>query len=38
MAGEDRRQLVGLPQDDQVTIVGRSLGSVAHEYRVPKGG
>jgi hypothetical protein len=38
VAGEDGRQLVGIPQDDQVAIAGRSLGSVAHEYRVPKGG
>jgi hypothetical protein len=38
VAGEDGRQLVGIPQDDQVAIVGRSLGSVAHEYRAPKGG
>jgi hypothetical protein len=38
MAGENRRQLVRIPQDDQVALVGRSLGSVAHEYRVPKGG
>jgi hypothetical protein len=38
VAGEDGRQLVGIPQDDQVAIVGRSHGSVAHEYRVPKGG
>jgi hypothetical protein len=37
VAGEDGRQLVGIPQDDQVAIVGRSHGSVAHEYRVPKG-
>ena len=38
VAGEDGRQLVRIPQDDQVAIVGRSLGGVAHEYRVPKGG
>jgi hypothetical protein len=35
VAGEDGRQLVRVPQDDQVVIVGRSPGSVAHEYRVP---
>jgi hypothetical protein len=38
VAGEDGRQLVGLPQDDQVAIVGRSLGCVSHNYRVPQGG
>jgi hypothetical protein len=38
VAGEDGRQLVGTPQDDQVALVGHSLRDVAHEYRVPKGG
>jgi hypothetical protein len=38
VAGEDGRQFVGIPQDDQVATVSRSLGSVAHEYRAPKGG
>jgi hypothetical protein len=38
VAGEDGRQLVRIPQDDQIPIVGRSLGGVAHEYRAPKGG
>jgi hypothetical protein len=36
VAGEDGRQLVGVIQDDQVLIVSRSLGGVAHKYRVPK--
>jgi hypothetical protein len=38
MAGEDGRQLVRIPQDDQVALVGRGLGSVARDYRVPKRG
>ena len=38
VAGEDGRQLVGVIQDDQVAIVGRSLRDVAHEYRALKGG
>jgi hypothetical protein len=38
MAGEDRRQLVGVPQDDKVATVSRSLGNVAYQSRAPKGG
>jgi hypothetical protein len=38
MPGEDRRHLVGVPQDDKVATVSRSLGSVAYQYRAPKGG
>ena len=38
MAGEDGRQLVGLPQDDQAAIVGRSVSEIALGYRTPQRG
>jgi hypothetical protein len=38
VAGEDGRQLVRIPQDNQVAIVGRSVSEIALRYRTPQGG